>query len=171
MRLSRNHTRQWILWGCTALWMGVIFFFSSQTGDSSGALSGDLIDSVLPLVYPPYRGMGPAEQTSLVDFWQFFVRKSAHFTVYMVLGLLTSLAAVSHPLRERFRVLLPLAICLLYAAGDEFHQSFVPGRGPQLRDVAIDFCGAALGVILITLCRLLWRRRGKKRNRPTPSPK
>ena len=32
MRLSRNHTRQGILWGCAVLWMGVIFLFSSQTG-------------------------------------------------------------------------------------------------------------------------------------------
>ena len=166
MRLSRNHTRQGILWGCAVLWMGVIFLFSSQTGDSSGALSGGLIESVLTLVYPPYRGMEATERAALVDSWQFFVRKGAHFTVYMVLGILTSLAAAGHPLRERFRVLLSLGICLLYAAGDEFHQSFVPGRGPQLRDVAVDFCGAALGVLTVTLCRRLWRRRREKRSRP-----
>jgi VanZ family protein len=32
--------------------------------------------------------------------------------------------------------------CAIYAAMDEYHQSFVAGRGPSVRDVVIDTCGA-----------------------------
>ena len=37
---------------------------------------------------------------------------------------------------------------VLYAASDEWHQSFVPGRHPQLTDVLIDACGAATGLLI-----------------------
>ena len=37
-----------------------------------------------------------------------------------------------------------------YAATDEFHQLFVPGRSGQISDVILDSAGAALGVLLMT---------------------
>lgn len=52
----------------------------------------------------------------------------------------------------------PLAfgIAVLYAAADEFHQRFVPGRSGQLRDVCIDGAGALLGVLM---CWGIWKIR------------
>ena len=47
-----------------------------------------------------------------------------------------------------------------YAVTDEFHQSFVPGRSCELRDVMIDSCGVLTGVLLATLVG--WIRRGKE---------
>ena len=35
----------------------------------------------------------------------------------------------------------------LYAASDEFHQSFVPGRGPSIIDVGIDSLGVFTGIL------------------------
>ena len=37
--------------------------------------------------------------------------------------------------------LLTFLFCLLYAASDEFHQSFVIGRTATIRDVGFDFLG------------------------------
>ncbi len=61
------------------------------------------------------------------------------------------------------------AFSALYAASDEFHQLFVPGRAGLFSDVAIDSCGAALGSALAALvawrrcaCRIR-RREGKRR--------
>jgi len=48
---------------------------------------------------------------------------------------------------------------VLYAASDEFHQSFVPGRSCRLLDVLFDATGAAIALGLI------WRR---KQNGPKP---
>lgn len=48
---------------------------------------------------------------------------------------------------------------MLYAAGDEFHQYFVPGRAAQLSDVVIDAmgflpCVAAVYLVLWAVRRL-----------------
>lgn len=60
--------------------------------------------------------------------------KTAHLVEYAVLYLL-----VRRALPTDARALL---FCLAYAASDEWHQSFVPGRGPSVRDVLIDGIGA-----------------------------
>jgi len=41
-----------------------------------------------------------------------------------------------------------ILFCLLYAASDEFHQSFVPTRNPSLLDFAYDATGIALGALI-----------------------
>ena len=39
--------------------------------------------------------------------------------------------------------------CVGFAAFDEYHQSFVRGRGPSKRDVAIDSIGIFIGIVLV----------------------
>ena len=61
--------------------------------------------------------------------------------------------------RELF---LPWAIAAAYAATDEFHQLFVPGRSGQLSDVILDSAGALAGVAAFTvLCWLINRRKAR----------
>jgi VanZ family protein len=71
--------------------------------------------------------------------WDFVLRKIAHVCEYAVLGLLLYRATR----REQLAVL----IGVLYAASDEFHQHFVPGRHATVRDVAIDTGGVLVGVL------------------------
>ena len=75
-----------------------------------------------------------------------FIRKVAHFTVYLVLGILTvnSLKASGVPIFKA--IMWALVICIAYAATDEIHQMFVPGRGAQVKDVLIDSVGAVVGI-------------------------
>jgi len=42
-----------------------------------------------------------------------------------------------------------IVCCILYAASDEWHQTFVPGRGGTIVDVIIDTTGALLAACLI----------------------
>lgn len=60
--------------------------------------------------------------------------KGAHFSVYLVLGmLLTASFLTFRPAAQlRTRILIPFALGVLYAASDEFHQLFVPGRSGQV---------------------------------------
>lgn len=44
-------------------------------------------------------------------------------------------------------------LAVLYAVGDEIHQSFVPGRGPWVVDIGIDGIGAAIGLAAAGLRR------------------
>jgi VanZ family protein len=46
---------------------------------------------------------------------------------------------------------LALALVFLYAASDELHQVFVPGRTGQISDVVVDVAGAVAGLTLLWL--------------------
>ena len=72
------------------------------------------------------------------------LKKGAHFTVYAVLAVLFRRALPP----GRWIWALSWFLAVLYATSDEWHQSFVPGRHPQLTDVLIDACGAATGLLI-----------------------
>ena len=105
-------------------------------------------------------GVGLAESNGHVGLpyeWvtNFVVRKCAHFTEYMVLGILAT-HAFDFEGRRTFDVLLPTAVFLLLIPSiDETIQLFVPGRAGMITDVMIDCCGAATGVVLRYLLRSL----------------
>ena len=86
------------------------------------------------------------------------IRKSAHFIAYLILGFLVSHAMKSEVYTATAwkRGGASLLFCVVYAISDEFHQLFVPGRGPLLKDVLIDGSGAAIGIILYMSVRKLW---------------
>ncbi len=83
----------------------------------------------------------------------FVVRKSAHFTEFLILGVILFLTV--RDLRKRASFWIPWTIGAAYAVSDELHQHFVPGRSCELRDVLIDACGVAAGVAIVWV----WRRR------------
>ena len=75
-----------------------------------------------------------------------FVRKAAHFTVYGTLSLSAYFSwRATLPRRSRWSFIwaaLALLLTLAAASLDEFHQSFVPSRGPSPYDVMLDMMGA-----------------------------
>lgn len=143
----------------------MIFWFSAKDGTASGGMSGGLIRFFAVRVSPGFSQLDAAEQAAVVESWQFAVRKLAHFSEYAVLGGLYA-AAIRLSLNGRsgrgaaaLRTGLPLLLGLAYAAGDEWHQAFVPGRGPAVRDVLIDFAGVLAGTLLVLAAAALCRRR------------
>ena len=92
-----------------------------------------------------------------------FMRKCAHVTEYAILALLLwralrSLPAVSMKMSMSFGA--TLLGCTVFAAMDEFHQSFVKSRTPSVHDVLLDVAGALLGLLIGAS---LARRHFKKR--------
>jgi VanZ family protein len=73
--------------------------------------------------------------------WDLVFRKIAHFCEYAILGALL--------LRALGREVPTIAVGVAYAATDELHQHFVPGRHAAVRDVAIDAAGVLAGVLLL----------------------
>lgn len=134
---------------CTVLLIANLLFIwgnSLLPGEISGAVS-DFVKSLLGCFLPSLSPGAPGGSH--------LVRKLAHFTEFCCLGLLLSwLLGMT---RTHFR--LP-ALLLGFGAAciDEAIQIFVPGRGPGLRDVAIDTCGVVLGIGLISLGQFLFRR-------------
>lgn len=132
--------------------MILIFSLSSQNADASSKTSGSVIESVAEVFYPGFSDMTDEEQSEIIGAFQFIVRKTAHFTLYAVLGALSFLSVVSYrSLKYRLRIFISVGICLLYAASDEFHQLFVAGRSGEIRDICIDFCGSLLAITVLAL--------------------
>ncbi|WP_371117183.1 VanZ family protein [Paenibacillus sp. cl123] len=115
-------------WLPSILWMGAIFYFSSRTGnDLGGWLDG--IRQYLPWM----EGFD----------W-------GHFVSYFVLAL-TFLWGL-RPKRAGWGIkALVVFLCLLYGLTDEYHQSFVPGRTPDIADLRNDGIGAALAMLVVTI--------------------
>jgi len=80
----------------------------------------------------------------------FLFRKLAHMTEYAIFAMLIyGSGREDDPFRwVPQRALWSVIIAGVCSATDEFHQSFVPGRGPAVVDCAIDTTGAAFGILL-----------------------
>ena len=94
----------------------------------------------------------PSADMPPLGSWDVIVKKGGHALGY---GLLT--VAFWRGLEwKRKLIWLPFLLAVLYAASDEFHQSFVPGRHPSPVDVGIDAIGSS-----VVLALWAWLRAGK----------
>lgn len=96
------------------------------------------------------------------------IRKSAHFTEYFILSLLLlrGLRVGTRDFGLRW-ALIVIFIVAGYAALDEFHQSFVPGRTAAVTDVMLDTSGGAAAQLLVALL-VVWRGVRKRRGESGP---
>jgi VanZ family protein len=80
-----------------------------------------------------------------------FMRQCAHVGEYAVLALLMWRAlrwGINVSMRMSTLCAVVLVSCALFAASDEFHQTFVKSRTPSVRDVLLDVTGASLGLLI-----------------------
>ena len=144
-----------------------IFLFSSQSGEDSAQLSEGVTLTVARVVKPGFERLSPVEKLSFMEQLGLIVRKCAHFSEFALLGLnLLGYIRMKRPETPlRAALLTAWGLATLYAGTDELHQMFVGGRGPALRDVAIDSAGALVGAFAGVVLILLWHRLKSKRNR------
>jgi VanZ family protein len=94
-------------------------------------------------------------------FWD----KLVHLLVYAVLGVLF-LVPLAEARLSRVTVkaaATAVLLSVLYGVFDEVHQSFTPGRSPDVRDLFADALGAALGVAAVwLLAAIVSRGRGRR---------
>lgn len=112
--------------------MILIFWFSHQNGEESLKQSNFILQYL----------------KEFLDIFNLDIRKLAHFTIYLILG---SSYFLSFKSLDKNSAVISVTLTFLYACTDEFHQGFVPGRGPALKDVLIDTLGGYLGITLIFL--------------------
>jgi VanZ family protein len=149
-------------------WMGVIFAFSAQpavqSSEISGAVSGGLVQKVCQIFHIELT----AEQITWATQWiEYPVRKAAHMTEYAMMGLLSFAFFKSWQQEKtggRKRLYLSaFALTAVYAASDEIHQLFVPGRAGRFSDVCIDMAGAAIGLLFLAFVTKMVRRHCEKK--------
>lgn len=84
------------------------------------------------------------------DRLQEIVSVLAHVLEYAILAwLVLRVLRINNWGEPRSRVVITLLFCLVYALSDEWHQSFVPGRTPDVLDVLADTTGTAMSLVLL----------------------
>ena len=128
---------KWVLTALCAFWCLVIFSFSLSPAEASAETSGEVLG-----FYHNFQKSFPFLPTLTGRT----VRKMAHFMEFLVLGVLASATFRVHGFSHGW--LMAPASVLLVATADEIIQIFVPGRGPHVRDVLLDFAGGVCGILL-----------------------
>jgi VanZ family protein len=148
MSLMR-YCRYWIP---VFLWMMLIFWMSTGTFSAQNTAS---------IVEPILRFLMPSLSPEMIDMIHGALRKLGHVAEYFVLGLLLfrSFRGGATELRIPRWVFSSFIVLALYAASDEFHQSFVYTRTASLFDVGIDILGGVIALGLNALLHLSRRRR------------
>ena len=119
----------------------MIFFLSSNMGAASN--TSRIIRPLLLWLFPDIT----EPNIQAAHFW---VRKTAHFTAYGILGFLgvRAFKRSSQALLRNWRFAVSLLLVALVAATDETNQSFLASRTGAPQDVLLDISGG-LAVILI----------------------
>lgn len=146
---ARAARRGW----CVALvvWVCVIWGHSLLAGPQSSAESG----FVVTLLRPLFTAVGVTDP----DLMSLAVRKAAHFTEYLILGLIVANNCRLRMVRGWRAAILTLAFVAVPFIDELCIQRMTPGRSGNLVDVGIDCAGFALG----TFVAWLWFR-GKDRS-------
>jgi VanZ family protein len=109
-------------WLPPALWMGVIFVLSAQ-----------------PSL--------PHHPDTLLDL---ILKKAAHMIEYGILAsLLWRALSRGQGALSRSALVTAFIVSVLYAASDEYHQTFVPGRNGTPVDVGLDTVGALIALLVV----------------------
>ena len=132
------------------LLMILIYSFSAQTGDISGNLSYQISYTIVETKNEVLNGgKGYEELAYEADGIHYYVRKAAHMTEYFLLAIAISFPLYVYGVRGIWLMILAGIVCVGFAGLDEYHQSFVGGRTPAVKDVCIDSTGALIGILLV----------------------
>ena len=129
--------------------MSFIFCLSNQPAVDSTELSDGFISNTIGNVYKLFnRNISSEELNEIKIKYTHPVRKMAHFTIYMILGILVTLLVREYNVSFYKCLIISLLVCLLYSISDEIHQLFVLGRSGEVIDVLIDTSGSFIGIYI-----------------------
>ncbi len=120
------------------LWMLLIFTMSSFDATESANQSNFIVNIITNIF-----------KIENIEVLSFIIRKLAHFTEYLILGVLVINMFTKNNLSKTY--LLSIILCVIYATSDEIHQLFIPGRVCQIKDILIDSVGSITGIYLYKL--------------------
>jgi VanZ family protein len=154
MRPDARFARGWRWW--FNVWVPVLLAVGVICVESTGTFSSENTSSWLRPIFERLLGVF---QDNNWDEFHHLLRKSGHFVGYGTVGF-TFLRAWLHTLGRQgvgsllaWRVeasVLAIISTAIVASGDEFHQTFLPGRTGLPEDVLLDTAGAC------TMCLLVW---------------
>lgn len=133
------------------IWMMVVFCFSNQPGENSSDISKGVTAKIVNIL-TTNTNLIDEDKIEIISKVDPIIRKMAHYTIYMVGGILiANYINASYKLSSNKKVLLSILIGMCYAGTDEFHQTFIYGREGRIVDVYIDTLGVITGVSIFLL--------------------
>ncbi|MBA2433814.1 MAG: VanZ family protein [Verrucomicrobiota bacterium] len=144
----------------TKAWLPVVLWMTIMFVGSTDLMSAEHTSRFLT---PFLCWLNPTISPESIAQAHLIVRKAAHVTEYAILA-----GLLFRALRGPFGGFWPHAAfvffpALLFAATDEWHQSFAQTRTASLGDVCIDGLGAIVGILVCRLGQLAWQRRSPPR--------
>ena len=141
-------------------WWPALVWAVAISGFSTGAFT---TDNTSHYIIPILRFFLPHAAPETLEFLHHIIRKCGHLTEYFILSMLIlrGIRAGEKGLHLRW-ALVTILIIAGYAALDEYHQSFVPGRTAAVGDVLIDTSGGIAAQIVASLFVLLGKAREKR---------
>ncbi|WP_041705280.1 VanZ family protein [Clostridium ljungdahlii] len=152
------------------LWMGFIFYNSSNNGDISNQRSYNILDNLRKeyrqikenkivskdvnsnVQIKTQKDQAKSAYVNPTDNREeklnLIIRKNAHAFEYFILAILVSGVLFEFNVKGAKALIYIMFVCLFYAVMDEFHQAFVPGRSSLVSDVLIDFLGSLIGIFI-----------------------
>ena len=130
----------------------LIFLMSSKNGTASNNISGSFIRVIINFLNRDFENLPKSEQLLIIESCQFFVRKTAHFSIFAALGFF-AVGFLNTYINFRYLKsgVFSLIFVFLYAVSDEIHQLFTLDRSGQISDVIIDTCGGIFGIVIMSL--------------------
>jgi VanZ family protein len=134
-------------WWPALVWAIVI------SGLSTGSFTSE---NTSRFILPFLHWLLPSASPQTLGLLHHIIRKCAHLTEYFILSLLIFRGIRAGQKGWHLRwALTTVLIVAGYAALDEFHQSFVPGRTAAVGDALIDISGAVAAQLVASLV-VLW---------------
>jgi VanZ family protein len=138
----------WKYWIPGILLMGIIFYLSNLP-------EGQVPYIIKPIVKFINRAMGIMKlRLPFPVDWL----KVGHTVGYILLGS-AFYFTVKKLLKKRNTYFFALLFTFIYACTDEFHQIFIPGRSPEIKDILLDSTSAGAALVVIFLVNLFIQRR------------
>ncbi len=122
-----KHIIRYILIICIIILCCTIFKFSAADGKNSSGTSGRFINFLLD-TFSDGKQISENEKIEKIEHLQPFIRKGAHFSIYMILGILTICCAQTFKGSKAYKFDFSTMFCFIYACTDELHQKFIPRK-------------------------------------------
>lgn len=134
------------------LWMFTIFYFSHQQGTGSSSTSKKVSMAIVNIIDIKNK-MLEEEKEEAVKIIEPIIRKVAHYTLYMLGGLLIINSINAYINEDKKIIIYSSIIGVTYAISDELHQLLVNGRSGKVQDVIIDSIGILTGIAIYLLIK------------------
>ena len=168
-----------VLWAAVALQITLIFSFSLQNAKESTVLSRWLTDGIKPM--ESFEQEVSAEKNSKggqkyhesavskvarskYSKLEHYIRKTAHFTLYFILGALLMLLLETYGIKGGVQGTLSIMFGMAAGFFDETLQLFTKGRSGVLGDVFIDTAGVAVAAIVLLIGGLVYEKIKNRRS-------